>query len=192
MGSQICHPEEGLGVSRHFVSDVMRRFDATDDVATRPGADHGLRTMERRALSRADSWHIIHLLISSHDPQGPARSVRDEYGHAHLVPSLLLRGPSPRLHERSCAAIHAVRLGHVRCSDATNLVLSCAGSATPTGAAGPRERHPTGLTTPHDTAWFTPHAGLDHVALRSCGMLACRHCRFAFGFWIQGRDRVCR
>ena len=69
--SQICHPEDGLGVSRHFVSDVMRRFDATGDVATYQG--QGADPMERRALSRADSWHIIHLLISS-----PRTTLKDQ------------------------------------------------------------------------------------------------------------------
>ena len=60
---QICDRETGLGVSRHYVGDVLDRFAKTGDVATHQGL--GADPLARRALSRLENFHIVQLVLRS-------------------------------------------------------------------------------------------------------------------------------
>ena len=64
--ADICCPRTGLAVSRHFVADVLARFEASGDVATRPG--QGASHSSRRVLTADDDLAIIKLLIEARGP----------------------------------------------------------------------------------------------------------------------------
>jgi transposase len=60
---EVADAKSGLGVSRHYVNDVMKRFEATGSVETHQGkgADHS----SRRILTREEHFHIVHLIVSA-------------------------------------------------------------------------------------------------------------------------------
>ena len=62
--SRICDPEYGLGVSRHNIEDVLKRYEVTGSVETR-GAD----PMARRNLTRAEDYKILLQLVQDQRAQ---------------------------------------------------------------------------------------------------------------------------
>ena len=97
--ADICCPRTGLAVSRHFVADVLARFEATGDVATRQG--QGANHSSRRVLSADDDLAIIKLLIET--PQATLRDHRAEF---------ILESGKVVSYSSFCGAVH--RLGFTR------------------------------------------------------------------------------
>ena len=65
---EVCDVTHGLGVSRRYVDNVLKRFENSGDVATHQG--QGADPMDKRALSRLEDWQIMRLI-------GPARDDRE-------------------------------------------------------------------------------------------------------------------
>ena len=97
--ADICCPRTGLAVSRHFVADVLARFEASGDVATRPG--QGASHSSRRVLTADDDLAIIKLLIET--PQATLRDHRAEF---------ILESGKVVSYSSFCGAVH--RLGFTR------------------------------------------------------------------------------
>ena len=66
----------GLGVSRRYVDNVLKRFENSGDVATHQG--QGADPMDKRALSRLEDWQIMRLIVES-----PRTTLKDH--HAQFV-----------------------------------------------------------------------------------------------------------
>ena len=73
----VCDKELGLGVSRHYVSDVMRRFEESGSVATHQGA--GADTTDRIRFSREEDNLIVRQVVGS-----PRTQLRDHHASFKL------------------------------------------------------------------------------------------------------------
>ena len=73
--SEICDPERGLGVSSHYISDVMARYEDTGDVKTRQG--QRTFTIDQSALTRAEDWKIMALICNS--PRTQLKDIRAQF-----------------------------------------------------------------------------------------------------------------
>ena len=61
--ADIGDKERGLGVSRHFISDVLARYEDHGDVATHQGK--GADPLLKLALTRLEDWQLIWQITSS-------------------------------------------------------------------------------------------------------------------------------
>jgi transposase len=97
--SEICDPHTGLAVSRHYVQDVLQRYETTGDVETHQGqgADH----WSRRVLTRADHFHIIKLISET-----PRATLKDHRAQFVLESGVVIPYSS------FCSAVH--QLGFTR------------------------------------------------------------------------------
>ena len=73
---EVCDVTHGLGVSRRYVDNVLKRFENSGDVATHQG--QGADPMDKRALSRLEDWQIMRLIVES-----PRTTLKDH--HAQFV-----------------------------------------------------------------------------------------------------------
>ena len=73
----VCDSQLGLGVSRHYVSDVMRRFEESGSVATHQGA--GADTTDRIRFSQEEDDLIVRQVVGS-----PRTQLRDHHASFKL------------------------------------------------------------------------------------------------------------
>ena len=96
---EICSNERGLGVSHHYVTDVLARYDETGDVKTHQR--QGANLLAQRHLTRVEDLKIIMLLV-----QSPWATLKDQRAQFILETGVIISYAS------FCSAVH--RLGYTR------------------------------------------------------------------------------
>jgi len=95
----VCSREHGLDVSRHYVGDVVQRFEATGDVVTYQGQRRD--TASRRIFTRAEDWDIVRLVVGS-----PRAELKDQHAQFELDAGVVVS------YSAFCGAVR--RLGFTR------------------------------------------------------------------------------
>lgn len=95
----VCSREHGLDVSRHYVGDVVQRFEATGDVVTYQGQRRD--TASRRIFTRAEDWDIVRLVVGS-----PRAELKDQHAQFELDTGVVVS------YSAFCGAVR--RLGFTR------------------------------------------------------------------------------
>ena len=144
--AEVCDPETGLGISAHYVRDVLDRFDEwPHDLETHQGV--GANHVDRRTLTAAEDMKIVMQLVAS-----PRVTLKDQRAQFILETGVLISYSS------FCQAVR--RLGYTRKKVRTSggnsgthlCAVPCAcglGSFAPVGRFGPSPTNAIWTTRMH-------------------------------------------
>lgn len=93
---QVCDKRLGLGVSRHYVLDVLDRFHATGDVATHQGK--GADPLTHNTLTRAEDCQIVQQMLAA-----PRVTLKEQCAQFVLDSGVIIS------YRAFCKAVHRLR-----------------------------------------------------------------------------------
>jgi transposase len=93
---QVCDKRLGLGVSRHYVLDVLDRFHATGDVATHQGK--GADPLTHNTLTRAEDCQIVQQMLAA-----PRVTLKEQCAQFVLDSGVIIP------YRAFCKAVHRLR-----------------------------------------------------------------------------------